>query len=107
MPQVNKYPSNWKKVSKTIRRIAGNRCERCGSQKRLTVHHVGIGYVNGLPSDKHDVRRENLQCLCVVCHDEIDHMLSISRDIKKKARRRRERLEHHRSLGIGTGLMCI
>lgn len=75
------YPRNWKKVSRTIRRIAGNRCEWCGipnglkrpggSRVVLTVAHLGVEWADGRPGDtrdKHDVRRENLRALCQRCH---------------------------------------
>lgn len=78
-----RYGSNWKKISLTIRRIAGNRCEFCGVSNGsalrsgrkgkviLTVAHLGVAYANGKPGnihDKHDVRRENLKALCQACH---------------------------------------
>jgi hypothetical protein len=78
-----RYPSNWKKVSLTIRRVAGNCCEWCGianaaplpSARKgnvvLTVAHLGTPFPNGQPGDKHDkhdVRRENLAALCQKCH---------------------------------------
>ena len=79
-----RYGSNWKKVSLTIRRIAGNRCEFCGiangvalpsgrkGRVILTVAHLGVDYLgrpgSGNPHEKHDVRRENLRALCQKCH---------------------------------------
>lgn len=78
-----RYPSNWRKVSLTIRRIAGWRCEWCqiangaplpsgrAGKVILTVAHLGTAYANGQPGnkrDKHDVRRENLAALCQACH---------------------------------------
>ena len=36
----NKYPRNWPKVSRIIRRIADGLCERCG-QPAHSVHHIG------------------------------------------------------------------
>ena len=79
----SRYPANWPKVSRTIRRIAGNRCEWChvangaplpsGRKGKvvLTVAHLGTPFPNGQPGDKHDkhdVRRENLAALCQKCH---------------------------------------
>lgn len=75
------YPTNWQKVSRTIRRLAHNRCEWCGVQHGaplpsgragkvvLTVAHLGAplatgdGWYAGNKHDKHDVRRENLAAL--------------------------------------------
>ena len=78
-----RYPDGWEKVSLTIRRIAGNRCEWCGVQNGaplpsgrkgkvvLTVAHLGTPFPDGKPGDrhdKHDIRRENLAALCQKCH---------------------------------------
>ena len=101
-----KYPRNWKKVSRTIRRIAGYRCEKCGCHTdSLSVHHLNIGYINGKPSDKHDVRRENLQSICYSCHDKEEYLWFQNRKRKKRAAKKRERLEKHRALGVGVGLV--
>jgi hypothetical protein len=77
------YPTGWGKVSRTIRRIAGWRCEWCNipngvplpsgrkGKVVLTVAHLGTPYANGQPGnkhDKHDIRRENLAALCQACH---------------------------------------
>jgi hypothetical protein len=79
----SRYPTSWKKVSLTIRRIAGNQCEWCGiangaplpsgraGKVVLTVAHLGAPYADGTPGnchDKHDIRRENLRALCQACH---------------------------------------
>jgi hypothetical protein len=78
-----RYPSNWRKVSLTIRRLAGWRCEWCQIENGaplpsgragkvvLTVAHLGTPYADGTPGnkqDKHDIRRENLAALCQACH---------------------------------------
>lgn len=78
-----RYPSSWPKVSRIIRRIAGNRCEWCHIENGvplpsgrkgkvvLTVAHLGTPYADGKPGDKHDkhdIRRENLAALCQACH---------------------------------------
>lgn len=107
MAHHHHYPANWKKVSQTIRRVAGYRCERCGRSNGLAVHHLGIGYVNGRASDKHDIRRENLQALCFTCHNSLEYIASRTRKRKKRKRLKRERLEKHRALGIGVGLVCL
>jgi 5-methylcytosine-specific restriction endonuclease McrA len=41
----------------------------------LSVHHLGVPYAidrAGDPSDKHDIRRENLVALCWDCHRAAD-----------------------------------
>lgn len=107
----SRYPPGWSKISKTIRRVAGNRCEQCGianglplpsgrsGKVVLTVAHLGTPYANGQPSskhDKHDVRRENLLALCQRCHlaldleDHIEHA---------KATRKRKKRELARASG--------
>lgn len=86
----SRYPTNWKKVSQAIRRIAGNQCEWCkiangvslpsGRKGKvvLTAAHLGApfatgnGWRPGDKHDKHDIRRENLACLCQRCHLNFD-----------------------------------
>lgn len=100
-----RYPPNWKKVSLTIRRVAGWRCEWCAipngvplpSGRRgnvvLTVAHLGTPFPDGRPGDKHDkhdIRRENLAALCQACHlryDLEDHIAHA------RATRQRKKLE--------------
>lgn len=111
----SRYPRNWDKVSRTLRRIAGYRCEWCGrangtplpsgatykkGRRRgmpvpviVTVAHLGVPYPDGRPgdpSDKHDLRHENLKVLCQACHlrhDLKDHIKH------RKENRRRKKLE--------------
>lgn len=108
-----RYPHNWPKVSRLIRRIAGNRCEWCGVENHtplksgatykkgkrkgqpclviLTVAHLGVSYADGKPGDphdKHDIRRENLAALCQKCHlghDLPEHIENRKRNRKKAA----------------------
>jgi 5-methylcytosine-specific restriction endonuclease McrA len=101
------YPANWPKVSRTIRRIAGNRCEWCGVPNGvplpsgregcvvLTVAHLGApiptgsGWKPGDKHDKHDVRRENLAALCQSCHlrfDQEDHIVHARHTRQRKKR---------------------
>ncbi len=96
-----KYPRNWKKVSRTIRRIAGYHCEWCHAQEgavlpdgravHLSVHHVGAPYADGRPGnphDKRDLRRENLVALCQACHFRAD-LPSLKAHLRRERRRRR------------------
>ena len=104
-----RYGPNWPKVSRTIRRIAGNRCEWCGvpngvplpsgrkGKVILTVAHLGTPFPDGRPGDKHDkhdVRRENLAALCQRCHllyDLDDHIAHARETRQRKKREARAR----------------
>ncbi|HZU00278.1 MAG TPA: hypothetical protein VFA10_11480 [Ktedonobacteraceae bacterium] len=103
----NKYPHNWRKVSRVIRRIAGYCCEQCG-QPSHSVHHVGAPYADGRPGnphDKHDIRRENLLSLCFECHDRADNgALSFYAALQARGKSKRAR---HRALGVGCGLVPV
>lgn len=104
---MNRYPPGWSKISRTIRRIAGYRCEWCripygvplpsGRKGNvvLSVTHLGAprptgdGWTSGDKHDKHDVRRENLACLCQACHlrYDIDEHVAHARETRhRKAR---------------------
>jgi hypothetical protein len=100
MPYQN-YPRNWRKVSRTLRRVVGERCEWCGRGKgelhpdgklvTISVHHVGAAYADGTPGDphdKHDLRRENLVALCDRCHFQADLPLLFAHKRKKRLRER-------------------
>lgn len=102
----SRYPSNWPKVSRTIRRLANNRCEWCGvangillpSGRRgkvvLTVAHLGTPFADGRPGDKHDkhdIRRENLASLCQRCHLRYDLADHITHAKETRLKRKRER----------------
>lgn len=111
----SRYPRNWNKVSRTLRRIAGYRCEWCGrangtplpsgatykkGRRRgmpvpviVTVAHLGVPYPDGRPgdsSDKHDLRHENLAVLCAKCHLAYDLEHHIKNAKRTKARKKRE-----------------
>lgn len=65
------YPPNWSVISRRIRESRSYICERCNidlsaanDRRFLHVHHL-----NGR---KTDVRSQNLQCLCVRCHSQVD-----------------------------------
>jgi 5-methylcytosine-specific restriction endonuclease McrA len=55
-PELNRFA--WQKLRRQVRLRDGNRCVRCGSSKRLSVHHAVPG------SDLLD----NLLTLCSRCH---------------------------------------
>jgi hypothetical protein len=107
-----KYPRCWKRVSRIIRALAHGCCERCGRHcDNLSVHHIGTPYIGrpGDKTDKHDIRRENLAALCYACHCELDgvDLDTERRKFKKRKARRKNKLEAHRALGIGTGLVLV
>lgn len=100
-----RYPTAWTKISLTIRRIAGNRCEFCGvangsplpsgraGKVVLTVAHLGVDYPSGKKGskhDKHDVRRENLKAACQACHLALDLEDHIAHAKETRQRKRRE-----------------
>lgn len=101
-----RYPSGWKKISLTIRRVAGNRCEQCGipngsplpsgrnGKVVLTVAHIGAPFANkpGDPHDKHDVRRENLKAWCQACHLRYDLEDHIKHAKETRQRKKREQI---------------
>ncbi len=104
---MKRYPPGWKKMSKVIRRIAGNKCEWCGvpngaplpsgrdGKVFLTVAHIGAprpdgtGWIPGDKRDKHDVRRENLRALCPGCHlrFDIDEHVEHARETRQRKKR--------------------
>lgn len=100
-----KYPRCWPRVSRIIRRLAHGRCEWCRRRCRmweLFVHHLGTSFTNGRlgdPSDKHDIRRENLVALCWDCHRAADAPLF------ELCKERKAKREQHANLGVGTGLI--
>jgi 5-methylcytosine-specific restriction endonuclease McrA len=106
---ARKYPQCWPRASRIIRRLANGICQRCGLVcNSLEVHHIGSPYADGRagdPHDKHDIRPENLTAICFTCHDEIEHVGAIRRRQKTRRKKRRARVEAHRALGVGTGLV--
>jgi hypothetical protein len=65
------YIINWKQVSYCYRDTKNFICEKCGykakeinEQKFLHTHHI-----DGIKTNN---KRNNLQCLCVKCHSEVD-----------------------------------
>jgi 5-methylcytosine-specific restriction endonuclease McrA len=105
-----KYPRNWEKVSRIIRRLANGHCEWCGRAcNNLSVHHIGVPFVGrpGDRHDKHDIRRENLAALCYPCHDQADHLSLVREQRKARKIKRAAKRQAHQALGVGTGLVPV
>lgn len=121
-----KYPRNWARVSWLIRKLAGFRCEWCGSSHKVRCHHMGVPFADGTPGnsgDKHDLRRENLYCLCGTCEKIAetafpprpvplpDGSMTAKRGRSyrsfRRAVKRMRKASEHRALGVGTGLIPL
>lgn len=68
----NRYPKNWKDISKRIRfEVAKNRCQFCGAENYKPHYLTGskviltVAHLNHKPEDCRD---ENLKALCQKCH---------------------------------------
>jgi single-strand DNA-binding protein len=55
---------------------AGGRCERCGTRRRLTIHHRNYKRL------VHE-RREDIQVLCWPCHQHVQHGTAPARQISR------------------------
>lgn len=82
----NRYPANWKQLSKWIREErAGNQCEWCGAKNHQPHPETGsmvvltVAHLDHCPEN---VDLNNLKALCQRCH--------LRYDAPEKARRRRE-----------------
>jgi hypothetical protein len=113
MKTYAKYPQCWPKVSRIIRRLANGHCEWCHKRCymwELSVHHIGAplatgrGWKRGNPSDKHDIRRENLVALCKDCHASAD--APIYKQWQRRKAKREAQRQAHAALQIGTGLVA-
>lgn len=72
----NRYPKNWKDISKYIRFVrAKNRCEVCGCENYKPHPQTGakviltVAHLNHIPED---CRYENLKAMCQKCHNTYD-----------------------------------
>lgn len=103
------YPRGWRRISRKLRDLAGDRCQQCGRETPyLSIHHRGAPYPDGRPGDpgdKHDLRRENLVALCGQCHEAVDHIKKVRARKRLRLARKLDRIAAHRALGVGVGLI--
>jgi hypothetical protein len=66
------YSANWKQISRSLRESRNYTCETCGYKltdprlsKFIQTHHINS-------FQKLNNRKDNLKCLCVKCHSEVD-----------------------------------
>lgn len=63
------YTRDWEEISYKYRSKQNFTCEKCGIHIPLEVFYLHTHHING---NKTDNREENLQCLCIRCHANID-----------------------------------
>ncbi len=52
----------WRRRRDQYLRLVRHRCERCGSRRCLSIHHLDYSTLDGNELDK------DLECLCLICH---------------------------------------
>lgn len=66
-----RYPKNWKEISKRIREREGDKCKWCGAENHKPHPVTGskvILTVAHLDHDEQNCSDENLAALCQKCH---------------------------------------
>ena len=56
-----RHPEGWSHYHYEARKFLKDKCECCGSEKHLEIHHINQNYMNNLLN--------NIQTLCKYCHD--------------------------------------
>ena len=86
-----RYPTDWKEISKAVKDAAGWKCQICGKQcrrpgEKFDTHKntLTVAHLNHTPED---VRTENLMAMCAPCH--------LKYDAKHHAETRRNRSRHN------------
>lgn len=69
---VNGYTKDWQSISQQFRRKHDYTCERCGVKVMglMESEFIQTHHRNGIKTDN---REENLECLCIKCHSDIDN----------------------------------
>ena len=65
------YTRDWEEISYNYRRDHNFTCENCGIQIPIDLQFLHTHHRNG---NKTDNREENLQCLCIRCHANVDEV---------------------------------
>lgn len=64
------YTKDWQEISSAFRKKHNYTCEKCGVQ--VSTFETEFMHVHHKNSKKTDNRENNLQCLCIKCHSEVD-----------------------------------
>ncbi|MBR9920302.1 MAG: HNH endonuclease [Bacteroidetes bacterium] len=67
------YVINWDEISTAYRRIQNFTCEKC-RLKITDLNHYHFMHVHHVDLDKSNNNTDNLQCLCIKCHSEVDEL---------------------------------
>ena len=85
--EIERYPSDWKRIAFAVKENAGWVCQKCGKQCRkpgepFDTHKntLTVAHLNHTPED---IRPENLCAMCAPCH--------LRYDAKHHAETRRKR----------------
>lgn len=113
--QTEELSYGWKGGIQTYRRKMGDKCNRCGSNEKLLVHHID--------ENRYNNRDENLETLCRRCHQIhhncISHLQPNTEEkclccnssyIKKNHRQKycsKKCLSMHKDFGTATCPQCL